>query len=79
MTTLQNFASKRPYLFWSTKNYSHLSNEAIVEGILEYGDYEDVQELIKILGCPKVAQIFFKKIESQRNNFDPKIKHYYKL
>jgi len=46
---------------------------------LEYGDYEDVQELIKILGCPKVAQIFFKKIESQRNNFDPKIKHYFKL
>lgn len=79
MKAIQEFASKRPHLFWFTKNYSNLSDEAIVEGVLEYGDYEDVLEMLELMGRPNVAQIFFKKIGRSRNNFSPKIKNYFKL
>lgn len=77
--TLQSFAAKRPLLFWSTKEYKTLSDEAIVEGVLEYGEFDDVKKVISILGQKKVAAIFNKKIKLGRHNFDPKIENYFKL
>jgi len=43
--TLLNFIKKRPYLFWSTKNYKDLSEGAVVEAVLNYGDFDDVQKM----------------------------------
>ena len=80
--TLQSFIKTKPYLVWSTKNYDHLSNEAIVEAILNYGDWDDVQKVIKILGIKKAARIFRKKSSPDkfgRQNYRPEIKHYFQL
>ena len=80
--TLVNFIKKRPYLIWWTKNYDHLGAESIVEATLNYGNWDDVQTLIKILGMKKVAKIFrAKSPKSQmgRTNYRPEAIHYFNL
>jgi len=77
-----DFVRQRKYLFWSTKNYDGLSNEAVVEGILNYGDWDDVQAMIKILGIQKTAQIFRdNSMPSKvgRQNYRPEIIRYFNL
>lgn len=77
--TIGDFVRKRKHLFWSTKNYDGLSNEAIVEAILNYGDMNDVRELISLLDMQRVAEIFHKQINRPRINYRPEIKNYFQL
>ena len=77
--TISNFIKKRPYLVWGTRNYDNLSEEAIVENVLNYGDINDVKEMFSILGIKKSAIIFKKQISQKRNNYRPKIKNYFNL
>jgi len=58
---------------------TNLSPRSIVEGVLNYGDWEDVQKLLKLLGRKKVARIFFQGSQKKRSNYNPKIKHFFKL
>jgi len=76
---IQDIIRQKPYLIWHTRDYDKLSDSAVVEAILNYGDFDDVKQLIKILGIKKVAAIFRKQIKSPRCNYDPKIKHYFQL
>lgn len=76
---INEFIKKRPYLVWYTKNYDHLSEEAIVEAVLNYGDFDDVKTMIKILGIEKTAAIFRKKSKQKRCNYRPEIKNYFQL
>jgi len=76
---LLKFVKKRKYLWWSVKEYEKLSPEAIVEAVLNYGDWDDFQELVKILGLKKVAQIFKRQVTRPRSNYSPKIKNYFQL
>lgn len=76
---LHEFIKKRPHLIWYTKNYEGLSAESIVEATLNYGDWNDVQTLIKILGMRKTAEIFRKKSQQKRSNYDLRVKHYFQL
>ena len=48
-----NFIKRRPYLIWHVKNYNKLNDESIVEHILNYGDWKDVQKSFSILGIKK--------------------------
>lgn len=77
--TTADFVRKRKYLFWSTKNYDGLSNGAIVEAVLNYGDMSDVRELIELLGIQEVAKIFRENTNRPRINYDPKIVNYFSL
>lgn len=77
--TLGDFVRKRKYLFWSTKNYDGLSKDAVVEAILNYGDMNDVRELISLLGIQEVAKIFYKNTNRTRVNYDRKIVNYFSL
>lgn len=74
-----DFVRKKKHLFWSTKNYDGLSNAAVVEGILNYGDMNDVRELITLLGIEEVARIFRENTNRARVNYDPKIVNYFSL
>lgn len=76
--TVGDFIKKRKYLVWSTRNYDGLSTEAIVEAVLNYGDFDDIRKMISILGMKKVAGSFRKQIRRRRNNYDPKIMDYFK-
>ena len=77
--TIKEFIKKKKYLVWYVKNPEKLNNEAIVEAILNYGDWDDVQKMIKILNIQKVAKIFRKKIKEKRCNYSPDIKNYFNL
>ena len=77
--TISDFVRKRKYLFWSTKNYDGLSNRAVVEAILNYGDMNDVRALISLLGMQEVAKIFREDTTRARVNYDPKIVNYFSL
>lgn len=76
---LSDFVRKRKYLFWSTKNYDGLSKEAVVEAVLNYGDMNDVRELISILGMRETADIFRKQTNRSRVNYRPEIRNYFEL
>ena len=76
---LSEFIRKRPHLIWYSKNYEGLSAESIVEATLNYGDWDDVQTLIKILGIKKAAKIFYKQAKQRRCNYHEKSKHYFSL
>lgn len=79
--TIHDFIKKRKYLIWYTNNYDKLPAESIVEATLNYGNWNDVLTLIKILGIKKVAKIFFAQTNSRRMriNYRPEVAHYFKL
>ncbi len=77
--TLGDFVRKRKYLFWSTRNYDGLSHGAVVEAILNYGDMNDVRELIALLGMQEVAKVFRENTNRPRINYRPEIKNYFQL
>jgi len=76
---IHQFIKKRKYLVWYVKDPEKLNNEAIVEAVLNYGDWDDVQKMIKILGIKKTAAIFRKKSKQKRCNYLPYIKNYFNL
>jgi len=79
---IKNFIKKRPYLIWYVKDIEQLNDESIVEHTLNYGNWDDVQTLIKIMGIKKVAKIFREKSKPSkmgRQNYEPKIINYFNL
>jgi len=78
-SNIHEFIKARPHLIWYTKNYSGLNEEAIVEATLNYGDWDDVQTLTKIIGMGKTAEIFKRETSSERSNYFPSIKNYFTL
>lgn len=80
--TLGNFIKKRRYLVWYVKEPENLSEESVVEAVLNYGNWDDVQTLIKILGMEKVAKIFREKSKPSkigRQNYRERAKKYFSL
>ena len=80
--TINEFIKKRPYLVWYVKDLSKLNEASIVEHVLNYGNWDDVQEMIKILGMQKTADIFREKSRPDkfgRQNYRPEIKYYFNL
>lgn len=77
--TIHEFIKKRPYLVWYVKDLDNLSEESIVEHVLNYGNWSDVQEMIKILGIAKTASIFSHRLNEPRSNYRPEVKNYFQL
>jgi len=80
--TIHDFIKARKHLIWWVKDYDKLKAESIVEATLNYGDWDDVQTLIKILGIKKVAKIFREKSKPSpmgRQNYGEKTKYYFTL
>lgn len=78
-TKLGDFVRKRKYLFWSTKNYDGLDAAAVLEGVLNYGDMDDVRELLKLIGIKEAAKIFYRDTHRTRVNYRPEIVNYFQL
>ena len=78
--SIKDFAKKHPYLIWWTTDFKQITPEAVVEATLNYGDWDEVQELFAILSKEKVAEIFRKKSKVSamgRQNYLPEIKNYF--
>ncbi|MDP2837754.1 MAG: hypothetical protein Q8O53_00555 [Candidatus Moranbacteria bacterium] len=81
-THLNDFIKQRKYLLWYVSDYDVLSAETIVEATLNYGDWDDVQALIGILGIKAVAEIFRTRSQPSkvgRQNYFPEVKNYFGL
>jgi hypothetical protein len=76
---LKNFMRKRKYLAWYVKEPENSPVELIVEAVLNYGTWNDVQELIKIIGIQKMAEIFKKQNSGLRTNYRPEVLNYFNL
>jgi len=78
---LRDFIAARPHLIWYSKDYDRIDENAIVEATLNYGNWKDVQDIIRILGIDHVAEIFRKQMVTgrQRGNYYPDVAHYFTL
>ncbi|MEK7181388.1 MAG: hypothetical protein AAB738_03615 [Patescibacteria group bacterium] len=70
---------RRKHLVWYTRDYDKLGDVSLVEAVLNYGDWEDVQELFKIMGIKRVAKIFNIHAFRDRTNYFPQIRNYFRL
>ena len=76
---IHSFIKKRPYLIWYTRDFKHLSKEAVLEAVLNYADFEDVRKLFSIVGIRNAYKIFRKQLKKKRVGYRPEIANYFKL
>ena len=78
---LKAFICENNHLFWYTprKGKESISNELLVENILNYGTLDTVRKLFKIMGIANVARIFWNMNGRKRLNFYPEIYNYFSL
>lgn len=81
---IKKFINEQQKLFWYTpaKKKQDISQEFLVETILNYGSWHSVKELIRILGMKQVSDIFFKSIHSSdrtKGNYSEIAIHFYTL
>ena len=78
---LTDFISRRRHLIWYVRDLRALSESSVVEHTLNYGDWDDVQELIRILGMEQTARLFRKQMVTgrQKGNYHPETAHYFAL
>jgi len=81
---LINYIEARQALFWYSPapKSETVSDELLVEHILNYGSMDDVRELFKVMNIKDVANIFFDSInksERRRNNYHKIIINYFTL
>lgn len=78
---LFDFVSRRRHLIWYVRDFRALSESSVVEHTLNYGDWDDVQELIRILGMEKTARIFLKQMVTgrQQGNYHRKTRHFFTM
>jgi len=71
---VKEFIRKHSSLFWyiPEDKKEEISEDVLVEFILNYGDLEAVKELFSLYGIKKVGDIFFKSInlsERRKGNY----------
>ena len=79
---LEDFIAQHRELVWYVKDPRKLSDESIVTAVLNYGDWDHVQEMIKIMGIENAAAVFYRSSQPdkfQRTNYHPKTVNYFKL
>lgn len=75
--TVNSIIKNKPYLAWYVKNPEKLSKESVLEHVLNYGNWDDVQQFIRIQGRKQTAEIFKKTINKKRSNYPPAIRSYF--
>lgn len=82
MTARETYIRRRRPLFWSVSDdkLADISDELLVESILNYGTLDDVRELIQLLGLQQTADIFFKTTANRsRHNYFPEAANFFRL
>ena len=75
------FLQKHKDLFWymNKSKINEISDEVLVEFILNYGSWEDFLALKKTYGIVNLTEIFIKISTQQKSNLFPKIAHFFNL
>lgn len=78
----RQFIENNKSLFWSVapEKRSEISDILLVETILNYGNWDNVQTLFNLLGLSQTAAIFFQSVENRnRTNYFPEVENYFQL
>jgi len=75
---IQKFLGKK-YLFWDIDKAEEISEDALLERIINYGSWEDFLVFINEFGIKKASQIFAKNIKKSRPNYSKKAINYFTL
>ncbi|MDR2148485.1 MAG: hypothetical protein LBE91_18740 [Tannerella sp.] len=81
---LKDFIDRNGSMFWysSSPKSEKVSDNLLVETLLNYGTMEQIKELFDIMGIKTVAKIFFDCInrsERSKGNYYPEIRNYFQL
>ena len=81
---LKNFIRENGSLFWYTPEDKgeKVTDELLVETMLNYGSLEQIQTLFDLMGMKEIAKIFFQSInlsERRKNNFFEPTLNYFTL
>jgi hypothetical protein len=78
---VKKFIDDHQHLFWYTPQPKSetVTDELLVETILNYGTWEEVHNLFKIMGLQQVATIFWGMTGRKKLNFFPEIYNYFNL
>ena len=81
---LKDFIRENGYLFWYTPEDKgeKVTDELLVETMLNYGSMGQIQTLFDLMGMKEVADIFFYSInlsERRKNNFFEPTVNYFTL
>lgn len=73
--TRQDIIEKNKHLFWyiNKEKLPELSNDVLVEFIFNYGQWEDIKDLIKILGFKELKKVFNNIKGRQKGNYIPEM------
>lgn len=80
MNNLTLFVEEQKHLFWwiPENELTQLSDEAIVEAVLNNGDEKAVRRLLGILGVERVAKLFYRQTSGKRTNYRPRTIHFFR-
>jgi hypothetical protein len=73
--TREEFINKNAHLFWYIKKEAipKIGNEVLVEFIFNYGTWEDVKELIKIIGFQELKKVYDGITDRKIGNYIPEM------
>jgi hypothetical protein len=74
---VQDIIVKKPYLAWYIQDPKQLSDSSVLEHVLSYGDWDDVQKFISIQGMKNTATLFSEHIKTKRSNYPIMIQNYF--
>ena len=78
---IKKFIKEHSNLFWYTREdkKEDISEEFLVETMLNYGDLEAVKRLFELISINKASEIFNKQISNNRNNYFAPVKNFFRL
>jgi len=78
---INQFILEHSHLFWYIPGdkKEEISHELLVETILNYGNLDDIRQLIKLMGIGHVSEVFFGAGERKKLNYYPEIHHFFSL
>jgi hypothetical protein len=78
---IKEYIRKHSALFWYTPEdkKEEISHELLIETILNYGELNDIRQLIRIMGIEHISEIFFNLQGRKKLNYYPEIYHFFSL
>jgi hypothetical protein len=81
---MKKYIEDRQYLFWYSPapKSETVSDELLVEVVLNYGNMDDLRTLFKVMGINSVSKIFFDSIgksERRKGNYHELTLNYFTL
>lgn len=78
---IKKFIQANRRLFWyiPEEKKEDISEELLLETILNYGSLESVNKLFDLMGFEKAIRIFREQVKKRRSNYFPTVKNFFEL